>query len=58
MTNLSGGRVLGVTGTGKTLRDAMRKAYEASRLIRFNAMHMRTDIGLKGLQRLEKTEVR
>jgi phosphoribosylamine--glycine ligase len=53
----SGGRVLAVTGTGGTLREARRKVYDAGRLIKFEDMHMRTDIGLKGLARLQKTGV-
>jgi phosphoribosylamine--glycine ligase len=53
----SGGRVLAVTGTGRTLREAKRQAYRASRAIRFEDMHMRSDIGSKGLARLEKTGV-
>ena len=53
----AGGRVLGVTGTGKTLREARRAAYEASRLVRFEGVHFRTDIGLKGLRRLHRAGV-
>jgi phosphoribosylamine---glycine ligase len=53
----AGGRVLGITGTGSTLRQARHAAYEASRIIRFERMHMRTDIGLKGLRRLNKAGV-
>lgn len=53
----AGGRVLGITGTGSTLREARRRAYEASRMIRFAGMHLRTDIGLKGLRRLRNLGV-
>lgn len=53
----SGGRVLAVTGIGHTLREARRKAYNACRSIRFEGAHMRKDIGLKGLRRLEETGV-
>jgi phosphoribosylamine--glycine ligase len=53
----SGGRVLGVTGAGDTLRAARRTAYEAGRMIRFAGMHLRTDIGLKGLRRLRTVGV-
>ena len=53
----SGGRVLGVTGTGGTLREARTSAYEGARLVSFEGAHMRTDIGLKGLERLEKSGV-
>jgi phosphoribosylamine--glycine ligase len=47
----SGGRVLAVTGIGRTLRSARRKAYTAARDIRFAGVRMRTDIGAKGLRR-------
>lgn len=53
----AGGRVLAVTGIGKTLREARRKAYNAGRKVGFDGSHMRTDIGLKGLKRLEKSGV-
>ena len=53
----SGGRVLAVTGSGSTLREARRKAYHACRSINFEASQMRTDIGRKGLSKLEKTGV-
>ena len=45
----SGGRVLGVTATGNTLRDALDRAYEAARLIEFEGMQYRHDIGAKAL---------
>jgi len=47
----SGGRVLGVTATGETLRAAIDAAYAAASKIRFEGMHYRTDIGHKGLAR-------
>jgi phosphoribosylamine--glycine ligase len=47
----SGGRVLGVTASGPTLRSAMDNSYEAVRKIRFEGMHYRADIGQKGLKR-------
>jgi phosphoribosylamine--glycine ligase len=53
----SGGRVLGVTGVGHTLRQARRTAYDATRRVRFTGMHFRTDIALKGLRRLHKMGV-
>jgi phosphoribosylamine--glycine ligase len=53
----SGGRVVGVTGTGGTLKQARRRAYQACDMIRFDGMHMRRDIAVKGLTRLEKTGV-
>jgi len=43
----SGGRVLGISATGDTLRDALNSAYEAARLIRFEGMQYRSDIGAK-----------
>ncbi len=48
----SGGRVLGVTGIGKGLRQAQGKAYKALEGIRFEGMFFRRDIGLRGLERL------
>jgi phosphoribosylamine--glycine ligase len=53
----SGGRVLGVTGCGRTLREAQRLAYDGCRRIDFEGKHQRNDIGDKGLSRLAKTEV-
>ncbi len=47
----SGGRVLGVTASGDTLRSAMSHTYDAVQKIRFDGMHYRTDIGQKGLKR-------
>jgi phosphoribosylamine--glycine ligase len=44
----AGGRVLGVTALGDTLPDAIRRAYDAVRLIHFEGMHYRTDIGRRG----------
>lgn len=41
----NGGRVLNVTATGATLGQALDKAYEAIKLINFEGMHYRTDIG-------------
>ncbi|MHB8652045.1 MAG: phosphoribosylamine--glycine ligase [Minisyncoccota bacterium] len=45
----SGGRVLGVSATGNTLHDALNSAYEAARLIRFEGLQYRSDIGAKTL---------
>jgi phosphoribosylamine--glycine ligase len=47
----SGGRVLGVTATGETLRAAIDAAYAAAAKIHFDGMHYRKDIGQKGLIR-------
>ncbi|MFQ5455547.1 MAG: phosphoribosylamine--glycine ligase [Nitrospirota bacterium] len=44
-----GGRVLGITATGSDLRDAIEKGYHAAGKIRFDGMHFRRDIGVKGL---------
>jgi phosphoribosylamine--glycine ligase len=41
----AGGRVLYVTATGKTLDEAIEKAYKAVKLVRFDGMHYRKDIG-------------
>jgi len=45
----SGGRVLDVTAVADNLADAQKKAYEAVKLIHFEGMQYRTDIGDKGL---------
>ena len=41
----NGGRVLGVTATGRNLKEARRKAYEATEWISFENKYMRHDIG-------------
>jgi phosphoribosylamine--glycine ligase len=41
----AGGRVLGVTGIGASLREALTRAYAAIDLIHFRGMHYRRDIG-------------
>ncbi len=41
----NGGRVLGVTATGKDLKEARRKAYEATEWVSFSNKYMRHDIG-------------
>ena len=45
----NGGRVLGVTATGDDLQSALDKAYQAVKLINFEGMHYRSDIGAKSL---------
>jgi phosphoribosylamine--glycine ligase len=45
----AGGRVLGVTATADNLQTALDKAYAAVKLIHFDGMHYRTDIGVKSL---------
>lgn len=46
-TLTSGGRVLGVTATGKTLTGAVSRAYEGVECISFKDAHWRRDIGTK-----------
>ena len=41
----NGGRVLGITGKGATLDEALEKAYNAVKKISFENVHYRTDIG-------------
>ncbi len=41
----NGGRVLGVTATGRDLKEAREKAYEAAGWIHFENKYMRNDIG-------------
>lgn len=45
-----GGRVLGVTGRGRDVREAVARTYEAVRRITWEGAHFRTDIGAKALQ--------
>jgi phosphoribosylamine--glycine ligase len=45
----AGGRVLGVTGIGRTLREALDRAYEAVNLIKFKGKQFRKDIGAKAI---------
>jgi phosphoribosylamine--glycine ligase len=47
----AGGRVLGVTATGKDIAAAKAKAYEAVRKIHYNGMHYRKDIADRALKR-------
>jgi len=47
----SGGRVLGVSATGKTLREAVNIAYKAITKIEFDGMQYRKDIAAKALSR-------
>jgi len=44
----AGGRVLGVTAYGADLTSARARAYTAIDGIRFDGMHFRRDIGLRG----------
>jgi len=45
-----GGRVLGVTATAPTLKEAVERAYEASEDVKFENSYKRTDIGAKALK--------
>lgn len=47
----SGGRVLGVTHSGKTLQQAITNVYAACDRIHFDGLQIRRDIGRKGLKR-------
>ncbi|MDR2350092.1 MAG: phosphoribosylamine--glycine ligase [Deltaproteobacteria bacterium] len=46
----AGGRVLGVTATGATLKDAVDRAYEAAKLVDFKGAHYRRDIAAKAFK--------
>ena len=46
----AGGRVLGVTARGASLRDAIQRTYEGVAQIQFTGMQFRRDIGAKGLR--------
>ena len=47
----AGGRVLGVTASGKGLEEAISNAYRAVDAISFEGAHYRRDIGSRGLRR-------
>lgn len=48
-----GGRVLGVTGVGADLTDALARAYRAADTVDFKGKYYRRDIGKKGLEVLK-----
>ena len=48
----AGGRVLGITATADTQKQALEKAYAASEQIHFDGLHKRTDIGARALAAL------
>lgn len=48
----NGGRVLGVTGRGTTVADAIKKAYEGVAAISWRGVQFRKDIGKKALGRI------
>lgn len=43
----NGGRVLGITAKGSTLKEARTNAYEATKRVNFENKYMRNDIGIK-----------
>ncbi|MCX7927332.1 MAG: phosphoribosylamine--glycine ligase [Candidatus Omnitrophica bacterium] len=45
----SGGRVLSISGLGRSLREALQKTYQAVEKIHFEGIHYRRDIGAKAL---------
>jgi len=47
----NGGRVLGVTASGETVKEAIANAYQAVDKISFKDMHYRKDIGKRALDR-------
>lgn len=47
----AGGRVLGITGRGKTLTEARAQAYHTVKSISFNGCHYRKDIAYRALNR-------
>ncbi len=49
----AGGRVLGVTGLGNTLAEALQRAYQGVSAISFEGAYFRRDIGARGLRRLQ-----
>ena len=46
----NGGRVLGVTGLGVTIKDAINRTYQAVDKIKFAGIHFRKDIGYQALK--------
>ena len=49
VTVTNGGRVLGVTGLGNTIKEAIDRTYQAVEKIHFEGMHYRKDIGRKAV---------
>ena len=49
----NGGRVLGVTATGKDLETALNNAYKGAKTITFDKVHYRNDIGKRALAALK-----
>lgn len=49
----NGGRVLGITGFGRSIIEAIERTYGAVELVYFEGMHFRRDIGHRALRRLQ-----
>jgi phosphoribosylamine--glycine ligase len=50
----NGGRVLGVTALGDSIKKAISKAYSAASKIKWDGVYYRSDIGRKALKRIEE----
>ena len=50
----SGGRVLGITATAPTLKEALADAYAAAETVEFEGKYMRHDIGRRALAAMEE----
>ena len=50
----SGGRVLGITATAPTLKEALVDAYAAADTVEFEGKYMRHDIGRRALAAMEE----
>ena len=50
----AGGRVLNVTATGNTLKEALDQSYSCVKKINFKNHHYRNDIGAKALMASDK----
>jgi phosphoribosylamine--glycine ligase len=48
----NGGRILGVTGLGNTINEALYRAYQAIDEISFEGAHYRKDIGYRAVEKL------
>jgi len=46
----SGGRVVGAVGVAKTLENAIKKAYDTAKQVRFENAYMRSDIGARAMK--------
>jgi phosphoribosylamine--glycine ligase len=51
-TVTSGGRVVGVTGTGEDLPGALERSYAGVRAVHFEGAHYRRDIGYRAIRRV------